>query len=215
MHLKQEMREHQSGRSLLEMIAVMAIMGLITLTFIIGYKYAIERHRSHVVIQKVSEMATSAAAQMILKDDFSLDEFKSTGDVYPYIEGVWPVVLEKKYKGKQNHFSLSVSGLSRMTCNFIVQYKWRMPLETIINDGEECQEKEGGNTILFAFNSDLLQGDPNAEPIEPEVSCPNISYETCKSRGYICACSESDESLCTNLEMKKCGSSKPAYHYSH
>ena len=204
----------EKGRSMVEMLSVLAIMGLMTLTFILSYRYAMDRHRSHVIISRLTEMATGASGQMILKNDFNLDEFKSTGDTYPYIQGKYPVMLEKNYAGHGNHFALSVSGVSKMVCDFILQYHWKMPIETKVNDGAGCQDLDDGNVMLFAFNSDLVGGNTGVTPTETASDCPNISYSTCKSNGYSCVCTESDESNCITLIMKRCGAT-PEYHYTH
>jgi len=207
------LKQNQSGRSMVEMLAVLAIMGLITLTFIIGYRYAMARHRSHVIISRLTEMATGASAQLILQDDFNLDEFKSSGDTYLLIQGAYPVMVEKNYGGKKNHFALSVSGISRMVCNFIVQYDWKLPMGKKVNDGVGCQDGEA-NTIMFVFDNDLVGGNQGIPASDPSNACPNISYETCQSRGYICACSESEDAQCTTVIMKSC-TGTPIYHYTH
>ena len=210
-----DLKKDQRGRTMVETISVIAIMGLITIVFIISYRYAINRWRSYVIISRLTEMATGASVQMMMRNDFSLDEFKSDGDTYPYIQGTYPVMVEKNYAGKNKYFALSVSGIPQMVCNFIVRYDWKLPSETKVNEGGSCQDLEDGNTIMFAFDADLVGGNSGVTPSPTTpAGCPNISYDTCMSKGYICTCSESDASRCRTVILKSC-TETPTYYYTY
>ena len=43
----------QSGRSMVELLGVLAIIGILTILGIIGYKYAMEKQRANWVIEEV------------------------------------------------------------------------------------------------------------------------------------------------------------------
>ncbi len=53
------MGKGQQGRSMLEMLGVLAIIGILSITAFVGFNYALNKHRANTVIEDVMLVASS------------------------------------------------------------------------------------------------------------------------------------------------------------
>ena len=83
--------KHEQGRSMVEMLGVLAVVGVLTMGGIAGYTYAMSKHRANEILNGISMMAISASQQIALRRGFSLNEFKGIAEATPMINGVYPV----------------------------------------------------------------------------------------------------------------------------
>ena len=57
----------QNGRSMIEMLAVLAIMGILTIGGIAGYTFAISKHRANQIYKQVDLRANASFANAIVR----------------------------------------------------------------------------------------------------------------------------------------------------
>lgn len=146
-----EMNQNQikkdiSGRSLVELIGTLAIMGILTIGGISGYRYAI--HKYHVVstIDELSKRSVIHIQQMSLSGSVNQSEFgdKTALDL--------PVFVEVNDEGG---FDLSLDAVEERLCRSLIQARWKIPYQTFVNGNvamarpELCQAAD--NTITFSF----------------------------------------------------------------
>ena len=75
------MIKNQTGRSMLEMLGVLAIIGILSVGSLGGYRYAINKHRANTILNDVSMRMVDIAHQVYLNQDeigFS-DDWSLTG----------------------------------------------------------------------------------------------------------------------------------------
>ena len=62
--LQRAQKEFESGRSMVEMLGVLAIIGVLSVTGIAGFKTAMDRHRANELMNEASKRAVVAMAQL-------------------------------------------------------------------------------------------------------------------------------------------------------
>jgi Tfp pilus assembly protein PilE len=67
----------ESGRSMVEMLGVLAIIGVLSIGGIAGYTYAMNRSKANDILDGVSKRAVVVSQQMILGNTASLVEYKN------------------------------------------------------------------------------------------------------------------------------------------
>ena len=70
----------ESGRSMVEMLGVLAIMGVLAIGGIIGYRYAVDKYNANEIINEVKKRAIVASQQRIQNQQIDLKEFHPTTD---------------------------------------------------------------------------------------------------------------------------------------
>ena len=74
---KESRKGDESGRSMLEMLGVLAIMGVLAVGGITGYRYAIDKYNANEIINEVKKRAIVASSQYTAGQSVSLSEFST------------------------------------------------------------------------------------------------------------------------------------------
>ena len=165
----------QSGRSMVEMLGSMAIMGVLSVGAIGGYSYAMNKHRTNELIYEATKRAQWVGTQLEMNKNaqnigfggFGTDTFsggKFTGTV-------------KTDLANPNQFGIAVSELKEGVCKNIIK-----GLETETNgviravlttDGTSDFNRSNcvdDAAFLLVFNRDLSANDTPISASDPEVS---------------------------------------------
>ena len=160
-------KDSESGRSMVETLGVLAIMGVLAIGGIAGYRYAMDKYNANEILNEVRKRAVTASQQRILGRTIDLSEWSNT------IQG-HPVTAADNYGGDTSFFALTVSGIEKGVCDQVIKEKIPFAVNTWVGESsEECIE--GNNDITFAF-ANTLDG-------EPAPGCENV---TCQA-GTICS----------------------------
>lgn len=73
----------QSGRTMTEMIGIIAIIGVLSLTGLLGYNYAMEMVRENETLNRASKIIAGARTSYILQTHGDATEFYQPGDTLP------------------------------------------------------------------------------------------------------------------------------------
>ncbi len=73
----------ESGRSMVEMLGVLAVMGLLTIIGIAGFRVAMNKHYANQTVQRLMKRAVVVAAQANFGQTLSLREFDENDGEYP------------------------------------------------------------------------------------------------------------------------------------
>ncbi|MBR6412775.1 MAG: hypothetical protein IKS41_06435 [Alphaproteobacteria bacterium] len=71
-------RSGESGRSMVEMLGVLAVIGVLTVGGLAGYNYAITKHRVNTILNELSLRFTVAEQQMTVGAPINMSEFDDT-----------------------------------------------------------------------------------------------------------------------------------------
>ena len=148
------------------MLGVLAVMGVLSIGGVAGYRYAIDKMNANDIINEVRKRAVTASQQRILGHDINLSEYGDNGR----IKGIHAVTATNDYAGDKGFFALTVSNVPQRVCDEILKQDWNMPVEMavgefIVEDDTVCDA--GNNAMLFAFHntldSSLLPGEGNED----------------------------------------------------
>ena len=147
-HLLAEQTE--SGRSMVEMLGVLAIMGILSIGGIAGYTYAMNKLRANNTITYVNMLAIAGSQQAALgRDELTLGEFPAkTTDGYD--ADIYRLADEPRY------FDIDIAGVPRAVCTNILALTthWRGLDSVWVNDNQTtCEQDE--NLMSFIFSETL------------------------------------------------------------
>ena len=190
---KKKTRENESGRSMVEMLGVLAIMGVLAIGGIAGYRYAMDKYNANEILNEVRKRAVTASQQRILGRTIDLSEWNNT------IQG-HPVVTVDNYGGDTSFFALTVSGIEKGVCDLVIKEKIPFAVEEKVGEvvvGEDTTCAEGNNAITFAFKNTLdgegaTGGGEEPEPSDPACEGVECPAGTSCSNG-ICLCPTGQE----------------------
>ncbi len=146
------MRNNESGRSMVEMLGVLAIMGILSIGGIAGYTYAMNRLKANDIIDGVNKRAVALSTYTLLGTGVSATTLDAE---FANKIGDFPVALAAADPG----FTLTVSEITRPVCNHVlnngVQMARTITLGTtkVWENGVKADYTcaEDGNTIVFTF----------------------------------------------------------------
>ena len=150
---KIQIKQNETGRSMVEMLGVLAVVGVLSIGGVAGYRYAVDKMNANEIINELKKRAITASQQRVLGQDINLAEY----GVGAKIKGTYTVTPTTKYNGKASQFALAVAGVPERVCDMIIDSDWAMPTEMSVNGGS-CVEGANGNTMTFAFNNTLESG---------------------------------------------------------
>ncbi len=180
----------EGGRSMVEMLGVLAIIGLLSNGGIAGYKNAMNKHAANEIINEVNKRAVSAAGQLLLGKDFNLAEFGNAT-----VKGC---TIAKKDGVATGSFGLTVTGMDKGVCKQLwdMSKDWSVPVDVMLNSNDTCGET---NTFTYLFANDLSKN----------VAETPISYKTCES-----GCDTRAETCDTATGKCVSACTQPGFYYS-
>ena len=159
MNLKQK----ESGRSMVEMLGVLAVIGVLSVTGVAGFKTAIDKHRANDTLQSVMRRAVVVSSQKMLGTNVSLNEFSES-------DGLYSISLLEETKDIESPvFKLAVHGVSKSVCNQIHNVGSKYAIIT----PNTCD----GVDMVFTFSNALSEIDSITDDGEVAcyADCPNSS----------------------------------------
>ena len=170
-----EMKSMESGRTMVEILAVLAIMGVLTLGAVMGYRYAIDKLNANDIIDGVNKRAAVAAPQRVLHQPINLTEFHPDSEE-DFIKGIYPIEAEDEVARNPDFFSLTVFDIQKGVCDRIMDSGYEVPSTIAVNSevqqaGSTCGGSEDGKyDVTFIF--DITLGNKEYEECEIDSDCP-------------------------------------------
>ena len=179
---KSKMRNNESGRSMVEMLGVLAIMGILSIGGIAGYTYAMNRLKANDIIDGVNKRAVALSTYTLLGTGVSATTLDAE---FANKIGDFPVALAAADPG----FTLTVSEITRPVCNHVlnngVQMARTITLGTtkVWENGVKADYTcaEDGNTIVFTFAPAAGEGGntPTCGYCQHDENGTCVADETC------------------------------------
>ena len=190
MNLKQN---YQSGRSMVEMLGVLAVIGVLSIGGIAGYNYAISKHRANQVLQDIrllyQELKYPNIVRQIVSEGFFPDTELDLQSPYEYdfdFENPDNFNYDSTSEKTPNLISVNVLGVSKTACDILLKTKPEYVLMLKAN-GEStwnCTQDENKLSYIFEITTDKLEyrtcsvctGD---HCFDDDLNCPE--GETCQN----------------------------------
>ena len=214
MNLKQN---YQSGRSMTEMLGVLAVIGVLSIGGIAGYNYAISKHRANQVLQDIrllyQETKFPNTVRQILNGHFPDIEidFQSPYEYDLDFPNLEDFNYDSKIEKTPNLISVNVLGVSKGTCDVLLKTKPQYVLmlkangETVWN----CTQDENELSYIFEITTDKLEYGTcsvctGEHCFDDDLNCPEGEYcqnDVCSrcARGY----TENTSGQCTSCSFSR------------
>ena len=184
-------QEH--GRSMTEMLGVLAVIGVLSIGGVQGYRYAMNKYHSNEVINELNILNAQLAIFMSgIHDDESVmslgepydngEKIKTGGYAFTYGCGQDPDSNSPCDLDETGYY-MTLDGVpedvcksaSQMTANMMNLVEQRINGHTD-NNGILCQD--GDNQLVFLFDANEGQGFDNENDNNPDVTLPKEEEET-------------------------------------
>ena len=178
----------ESGRSMVEMLGTLAIIGVLSIGGIAGYSYAMDKHRANTIINEVNLRSIDLIAQANRSGEFSLSNWPTK------IDGEYDIGLEIDATTNITEGGIFVSGLKQRVCDIIVD---SLPedVDFTVNNTASSTSCTETNKIVFYYNAiDDALGNSTQECAGTIVNgkCEPCSYPF-SWNGTECKCPEGFE----------------------
>ena len=181
----------QSGRSLVETIGVLAVMGVLTIGGIAGYNYGINKHRANQVLQDIrliyQETKYPVYVEQVVKGD-TLSEKLNLYYVNPYEVKISRANLNDfTYSSvgetTPNLISVNVSGVPKTACDILLKTKPEYVLMLKANGQStwNCTQDENELSYIFEITADKLEYGrcsvcTGEHCFDDDLNCPEGEY---------------------------------------
>ena len=173
--------QNESGRSMVEMLGVLAVMGILSIGGIAGFNYAMDKSKANDILDGVNKRAIALSTYTMLGTNITSTTLNAE---FSNRIGDSTVALNADNTG----FDLIVSGVSEAVCDHVLNNGAKMASEILLKEGEDdrvvwkqgvksdhtCAETD--NEIVFAFNASLdgRQGTGSLnQPTYDKNGCPS------------------------------------------
>ena len=152
----------QNGRSMVEMLGVLSIIGVLSVGGISAYSKAVEKHKANDALHKASMMATTVSAFAMTNNG------KLPSSITDFPNSEYTTILSDN--GTQ--FNLTLSGIDKDVCTQIKNSKGGMVRDVV------CDES-GNATITYyknlATNDEEGKNSPTGE--KPDPACVDVKCD--------------------------------------
>jgi len=179
-------KRSQKGRSMVEMLGVLAIVGVLSVGGVYGYGVAMKKHKANQLLHEASMQAATVSAQIMSgKDPTGLTDFGTDNNI----------TLDTDSIAGNTTFKLKMTGIGFDVCTQMKNAKGGMVRDV------DCDEATGDATITYyknlatteaegeksptggIVNSDVFPpsdfkdlGDESLTPVCPQESVPFVLY---------------------------------------
>ncbi len=134
-----------SGRSMVEMLGVLALLGVLTISSLITYRYTLDKHNANIALDEVARRQVVLDSQTVAGHNLNLDEFpQNTQNGYP--------VSFKIPDDNKSFYIIRLENIPKGVCNHIVTSNFPAIIlvnEKIISNQNNCKQN---NILDFIFN---------------------------------------------------------------
>ena len=151
----------ESGRSMVEMLGVLAIIGVISIGAIGGYTYGMNRYRTNEILDGANKRAYTISTQDSLGIPYNLSEYRDYNVTAGGIFGDTNTIQD--WDGE---FGLTITGVSKDVCeNLIRMMGDKSTLRAITKTSDEKTDLAPGdcasptNDLYLVYNKDMAADD--------------------------------------------------------
>ncbi len=142
-----ENKQQEQGRSMVEMLGTLAIVGVLSVGGIVGYTYLMNKHHANTLLTETSKRAIVLLSQRSSGHELSMREFKNTTEYGTFD----PNILKVK-----NGVGITVSGIKSAVCEELIRKTEGAEVTIAINTGKtladvEIDDCKNTNEMVFIY----------------------------------------------------------------
>jgi len=168
-------KEPEAGRSMVEMLGVLAIIGVLSVGGIYGYTYGMNRYRTNEIVDAGTKRAYTVATQLSVGINPDLSEFSEQNEV---AGGTFSNTV-KTWEGE---FGFAITGVTKPVCENLIQMASdATPLRAITKTSAERTDLLKGscantNDLYLVYSIEGISGDASGDVYTiPAVTRPPVS----------------------------------------
>ena len=170
---------NETGRSMVEMLGVLAIVGVLSVGGVYGYGVAMKKHKANELLHQASMLASSIAAQIASgKTDLALENFgNSSNGSFSSVKGPDG---SSNYQSGDDKFTMQITGMDEAVCKQMQAMKGGMVRSVSCS----APDANGKVTATLAFNKDL-SSTPVASDYNDDSTggkCEGAGYQWCDGK---------------------------------
>jgi len=151
--------KYESGRSMIEMLGVLAIMGVITVGAIGMISTAMRTQKRNTVNEEVLQIVTGVRQLLGEYDDFSnINNATIFGAIGMSSKNTYGGTYELAVDpSNTRQFIVTINGLSKSDCEYFLTKAWSDSVGYLTSDGKlggatgNCQSETGRNSIKIVY----------------------------------------------------------------
>lgn len=151
--------KYESGRSMIEMLGVLAIMGVITVGAIGMISTAMRTQKRNTVNEEVLQIVTGVRQLLGEYDDFSnINNSTIFGAIGMHARNTYGGEYKLEVDpSNSRQFIVTIDGLSRGDCEYFVTKAWSDSVGYLSSDGKQggavgnCTAEDGRNSVRITY----------------------------------------------------------------
>ena len=149
-------KNFENGRSMVEMLGVLAVMGILSVAGIAGYNNAMNKYRANELLNEASKRAVVIVPQIAMGNTPSIAEFTNNDLGYgTFVSTVYGENGTDSWANTDKKFTLSITGVSEAVCN-----QMKNSTGGVIKDFKPDTCASGnGNNVKLTYNNDMSTTD--------------------------------------------------------
>ncbi len=170
----------EKGRSMVEMLGVLAVIGVLSVGGIMGYKYGMMKYRVNETINELNIMANTYGVQMQqMSEEQTLP---SEGELLSEENAVTRMGYGYEVLGFDNHFEIALFNVPNPECEQLQKTGWELPYEikaetvTVESCGELVYYIDNGLTGTLTEYIDSDAEDDEEDDDEKNNQCGMFGY---------------------------------------
>ncbi len=177
----------ESGKSMVEMLGVLALMGLLAVLGAKGYSMAMERATANRIVEEINRRSIVYSQQLLMTTS---NTALNHSELATEIEGGYPV---SGNRFGDDYFQIVVQKLPQNICTRIGKLGYARAIQVLANgtalttaDQSACQAT--GNVLIFTFTKDMTPCDEclnNTKSCETDSQC--ATNQTCQNGMCLCS----------------------------
>lgn len=183
-------KQDESGRSMVEILGVLAIIGVLSIGGIAGYTYAMNKRHANELFNEANQRATVISGQIMFGNAPSLSEFERQNFGYAFIDNnVYNTAGTATWSGTDKSFALKLTNVNKYVCQ---------NLKGMVGDivqgfsPSDCQDNA---TVLLMYNNDLTPTEIEKSDAN-EADCSAYPGTKSSNQGGFAGLADDDVSRC-------------------
>ena len=173
----------QNGRSMVEMLGVLAIIGVLSVGGVYGYGVAMKKHKANELLHQASMLATTISAQIQSKGELpqSIEDFGN---------GKYGT-FSTPTKANDEQFEMKITDMDEAVCAQVAKMSGGMVRQA------ECN----GTTLTLTYNNNLSSDKVAADYNGNQDECEESGNKYCEGSG---SCVAQDKDCCAGYDSQCC-----------
>ena len=189
-------KRNESGRSMVEMLGTLAIMGILSVGGIAGFRYGMNRHQANSIIEEAKMHAALITGQALTQGLPTSATLNQLSYEFTY------------HKESAVGYSLTTSEIEKAVCKILQGQRNLGWAETVlINNGADCKDE---NQVAFYINTNMtteITNEDRVVPCESDEDCGECG--NCSLEQKLCVfddfyCTDPDKPYCNRGRCQEC-----------